>query len=391
MAIEKGITDGFGGKGISYVRSAGNGALVGDNANLSGYANHYGVLAVCAVNDQGRRSTYSEEGANLWVCAPGHDPDRDRPGLTTTYHTDTYGLYTDDFGGTSAAAAIVSGVVALVRSANTALTWRDVKLILAASARQTDPAHPGWEEGALQAGAATARYSFNHAYGFGVVDAAAAVALAAARPPLPGLVEQEGRSAATLNLPIPDQGTVSSRLTLGAGVTFIEFVELNATFDHASFRDLRMELISPAGQVSVLSVPYEEIQRVEGSYRFGTAKHLGENATGTWTLRLSDQRPENVGTLQAWSLTVYGNRALHPPAIDGVRPGPGALTVAWQRPPPSPIAAVTGYDVRYIRTTEDETKDENWTVVDDVWPSGGALEYTIPNLDDVAYQLQVRG
>ena len=74
----------------------------------------------------------------------------------------------------------MSGVVALMRSVNPALTWRDVKLILAASARKNDPGNSGWEEGALRYGSTTARYSFNHEYGFGMVDAAAAVDLAAA-------------------------------------------------------------------------------------------------------------------------------------------------------------------------------------------------------------------
>ena len=41
--------------------------------------------------------------------------------------------------GTSAATPIVSGVAALMRQANPNLTWRDLKLILAASARKNDP------------------------------------------------------------------------------------------------------------------------------------------------------------------------------------------------------------------------------------------------------------
>ena len=44
--------------------------------------------------------------------------------------------YRSNFSGTSAAAPIVSGVAALLRQANPDLTWRDLKLILAASARK---------------------------------------------------------------------------------------------------------------------------------------------------------------------------------------------------------------------------------------------------------------
>ena len=147
---------------------------MGDEANLDELANYYAVTAVCSVNDQDVRSGYSEQGANLWVCAPS---DGGRRGIVTADNSDRY---TGDFGGTSAATPIVSGVAALLRDANPDLTWRDLKLILAASARRNDPGNPGWEEGAPIYGSAspTDRYHFNREYGFGVVDAEAAVALA---------------------------------------------------------------------------------------------------------------------------------------------------------------------------------------------------------------------
>ena len=73
MAIETGVNEGSDGKGIVYVWAGGNGAEIGDNSNYDGYANYYAVTAVCAVNDRGIRSFYSEQGANLWVCAPSND------------------------------------------------------------------------------------------------------------------------------------------------------------------------------------------------------------------------------------------------------------------------------------------------------------------------------
>ena len=87
MAIDTGVETGYGGKGVVYVWAAGNGAP-DDNSNFDGYTNYYGVVAVCAVNDLGRRVVYSEEGANLWVCAPSRDSGR--PPILTTYN---YGRY----------------------------------------------------------------------------------------------------------------------------------------------------------------------------------------------------------------------------------------------------------------------------------------------------------
>ena len=360
MEIETGLTRGAGGTGIVYVFAAGNSGPA-DYANLGGVINHYGVTTVCAVTDQGEHAPYSEQGANLWVCAPSGSaslrpaPD-DRPDITTTDNDDRY---TDSFGGTSAATPIVSGVVALVRSANTALTWRDVKLILAASARQNDADDPGWEDGALKYGAATARYHFNHKYGFGVVDAEAAVDAATHWTPLPPFVEQKIDSATTLNLSIPDctvatgcptstdSDPVSSSLTMGAEVEFIEFVAIDVNLSHEFFRDLQIELVSPSGQVSVLSVPrsiFGTRPPFMGSARFGSAKHLGENPAGTWTLRLRDARHQNTGTLHAWSLTVYGHRTAPGAAtLAALTPGAGSLAAVWTAPttPAAPRSPAT--------------------------------------------------
>ena len=126
--MDAGVSKGFGGKGVFYVFSAGNGgrSSTGDYSNLNEYANYYAVTAACATDDLGERAAYSEEGPNLWVCAPSEGDARQ--GITTTQN---YNRYDGSTGGTSSAAAIVSGVAALVRKANANLTWRDVKLILA--------------------------------------------------------------------------------------------------------------------------------------------------------------------------------------------------------------------------------------------------------------------
>ena len=70
----------------------------GDNANLDEFANYYGVTAVCAVNEHDTRSSYSEMGANLWVCAPWGDRAQDYRGIVATENSDRH---VDDFSGTS--------------------------------------------------------------------------------------------------------------------------------------------------------------------------------------------------------------------------------------------------------------------------------------------------
>ena len=227
---------------------------------------------------------------------------------------DNRSRYRDDFGGTSSAAPIVSGVAALVRSANASLTWRDVKLILAASVKKNDPENAGWETGALQYGSETERYSYNPEYGFGVVDARSAVGLAESWTNLPPMKTARVTSG-EIDLAIPDPpdgaelAPVYSRLTLGPEVGFTEFVEVLIDFDHPSFRDLEVEIRSPTGTISKLAVADEGHRDAElrTTFRFGSARHLGEDPSGEWTLKLTDRLAGQEGSMSGWSIKVYGH------------------------------------------------------------------------------------
>ena len=387
--MESGISEGFDGKGVFYVFAGGNGAPEGDYSNLSGLSNFYAVTAACAVDDQGRRASYSEEGPNLWVCAPSGDRSQDRQGpLGTT----NYDRYTRDYSGTSMSAALVSGVAALVRKANPALTWRDVKLVLAASARKNDASDSGWATGAFKYSSTSERYNFNHKYGFGVVDAKAAVDLAASWTNLPTMGQTFGASAVDLDLAIADRGTASNSITVAGHLGFIEYVEAYLDVAHPSFRDLRLELVSPSGATSVLSVPYDSDDKypLNGGFRFGAAAHLGETASGTWTLRITDTVTGNSGTLKAWRLKIYGHAlASTPPSIASITPGNASLSIGWTA---LDDAEITAYDVRHIPTDAPDKADAKWTVVDNaVTSASGALSYTITGLTNgTSYDVQVR-
>ena len=433
LAVDSGVREGYDGKGTFYVFAAGNGGRghsenpdgtpVGghfynvkgreDDSNLDELANYYAVTAVCAVNDEGARSVYSEKGANLWVCAPSRD-DGEHRGIVTTENSDRY---SKDFGGTSAAAPIVSGVAALLRDANPDLTWRDLKLVLAASARKNDAANSGWAEGARKygAGSATDRYHFNHEYGFGVVDAKAAVDLAKGWTNVPPLenTSMASRSATVIPPPLGSTPrTVTTTLTLNTGIGFTEFVEINADFRHTSFRDMEVELVSPSGAVSKLTVPFNTryytdtcerpdgstydctyFVRLDGEFRFGSARHLGEDPNGVWTLRLTDHFPIYGGTLRSWSIKVYGHVS-RPGAPDITTPmtaGAGSLTLAWSAPDETGGPAIIAYDLRRIESAATDKSDANWTVVEDVWTGSGPLEYTLSGLTNgVQYDVQVR-
>ncbi len=142
-AIDWAVTHGRGGKGCVVVFSAGND---GSDLALNGYASHPGVIAVGACNCHGKRASYSGWGDALWCVVPSNDP-RDPVGARMTYatttpigsflHGDTF--YTDDFGFTSAACAVAAGVCARILAVNPALTWRDVRDVIARSCSKIDP------------------------------------------------------------------------------------------------------------------------------------------------------------------------------------------------------------------------------------------------------------
>jgi proprotein convertase subtilisin/kexin type 2 len=319
-AIRSGIDTGRGGLGAVYVFPGGNGGCfaldgsgncISDNANFDGFVNRLGPIAVCAVDHAGRKPWYGEPGANLLVCAPSSGDSQNI--LTTTIR----GAWREDFSGTSASTPQVSGVVALMLAANPALSWRDVRLILAKSARRNDPASGSWER------TGTGPY-FSHQYGFGVADARAAVDRAAGWRSVGGSAQMKTCTLPERSqvLPIPDAPrdpsapvvpvTDSVVVPADCGITQIEFVEVRVTTTHTYSGDLRIRLTGPQGSVSRLAE--SRICRGDGSdpcgaykdWTFGSMRHLDEAAAGTWTLELADMVEFDEGRLEKWSLTLYG-------------------------------------------------------------------------------------
>ena len=91
--------------------------------------------------------------------------------------------------------------------------------------------------------------------------------------------------------------------------------------------------------------------------------------------------------------TIGIRRVLGSPAIAAVEAGGGYLTVSWAAPDEFAEARAASYDLRYIRTADDETVDSNWTVVKNIWTdsAGGSPQYTITGLSaGTQYEVQLR-
>ena len=288
----------------------------------------------------GRRSSYSSAGAALWVSAPAGEYGRDHPAMITTdqmgpdrgYALIPRGLgpgdegnplgdYTSLFNGTSAAAPNASGAVALLLETQPDLTWRDVKHILAGTARRLDADIPrvrvafGGTPAVLRHPWITnaAGYSFHNWYGFGAVDVDAAVALAAVHPPDSlGVFTESAPVRQSAGLVIPDHdggGLTMTQTVAGLSRTAnIEAVQLRIEATHPNPREIGVELTSPGGTRSIVNPVFNHtLNGVDTPLDWTILSNAfyGESPTGEWTLNVIDAARGNTGTLDAWSLIFY--------------------------------------------------------------------------------------
>lgn len=149
-------------RGVVVVASAGNSGVPGQGYTPYSYpASFTGVLSVAAVNESGARAAFSDRNSSVVLSAPGIKVIGAGPGGTYLQAS-----------GTSPAAAFVTGVAALIRSAYPRLSAAQVGQAMISSAARRPAA------------------GYSPATGFGEVDAAAALraaGLLSQASPEPGL------------------------------------------------------------------------------------------------------------------------------------------------------------------------------------------------------------
>jgi subtilisin-like proprotein convertase family protein len=350
--LKWGVTTLRNGKGALYVKAAGNsfnlcqGYLCSQNASADPYNSNPFTIVVGAMNAGDRKSSYSTAGSALWISTYGGEYGDTAPAVMTTDIqgcSDGYSVtgattntfennhpqnmncnYTSRFNGTSSSTPMASGAIALILEANPQLGWRDVKRILADTARQVDsnfgnttvsasgvPFEPGWSTNA-------AGYKFHNWYGFGALNVKAAVDRALTYTAyLPALQESRSSfdtvwplSAPSLNLDIPDKNStgVSSSINIVQNWV-IEAIEVKLNITHPYPADLAIRLQSPAGTQNLILNPLNSFTQKDDlvGYVILTNAFYRESSAGQWTITVMDALEEDVGKLVDWSINIIGH------------------------------------------------------------------------------------
>ncbi len=276
-------------------------------------AAHPDVITVSASTSLKTRSAYSSWGAEINVCAPSNNFDdlkRFIPRGRGIFTTDNEGFgagtdftagsrYTGRFGGTSSATPTVAGVCALVLSVNRALSGEKVRQIIEETASKDlviSSETPVNVPGDFDAG------GFSPWFGFGKVDAAAAVAAAAAE-----LQDRVDRRAEDVPIAIPDTAQpVSSTIRVETAGT-IEDLRLEVEIEHTYIGDLRVDLVAPDGAAVTLQ-NHEGGSSDDLKRTFSPADTpalgalIGHQVEGDWRLSVVDTWFWDHGRLVAWRL-----------------------------------------------------------------------------------------
>ena len=351
QVLRHGVTNLRNGRGALYVKSAGNAfnacgsmhrpanARIGCSSSNSASSHHSPYLIMVGAFDaQGTRASYSSAGSNLWISAPageygynfgaiittdqvGSDRGYDviaNYGVTSDDVNNPHGNYVSTFTGTSAAAPNASGTVALLLEAEPRLTWRDVKYILAKTARQIDADIEPVQY--LVGGSAytaqlpwitnAAGYRFHNWYGFGAVAVDDALNLVANHTPdsLGAFVEtQTPATTEAVSIPDNDGAGVAQTLTVEglAGDANIEAVTLHVDITHPQTNDLAIHLTSPSGTESIMNPIFNDALAGNADLDWDLLSNAfyGEPPNGEWTIRVVDAAREDEGTLNGWSLS----------------------------------------------------------------------------------------
>ena len=384
-----------GGKGALYVKSAGNGwyGFGSPTAAKCAAAQAIGIscqnvnfdpsntlpynIVMAALDADGTVSSYSSAGSAIWASAPGGENGLNVSVAGTAYSVTAYNPamvttdqsgcaagasvtgattslfnqggtnvgsinlncnYTNGMNGTSSAAPMMSGSIALILEANPSLTWREVKDILA---KTSVPVSTTLAPLNVQLGNGSyvtelpwitnaAGYKFHNWFGFGAVNVSAAVDMA--RTYVSGSLGTFANTGGIVGI-LPVSATVLDNSITGVSVPLavpkvgtsgiVEAVQIRVTTSATKSTstsgcitntegctgDLGIELTSPLGTKSILKNIKDGLNSfyLSGMVLESNAFY-GESSNGTWIIKVVDGWAGSGNqTLTDVRIRVYGH------------------------------------------------------------------------------------
>ncbi|XP_059195886.1 neuroendocrine convertase 2-like [Centropristis striata] len=341
-ALRLGTRKGRGGKGSIYVWAAGNGGMQHDHCGADGYVNSIYNIAIGAVSQTGKPASFGEPCPGVMaVTLTGVGVGGSLPLVTVT---NVGGGCVTDFPGTSSAAPIAAGILALALEVNPELTWRDVQHLIAKTAKIPDSKEPGWNINA-------AGYHVHHRYGFGLLDAGLMVQQAAqfitVAPQRKCMQEVTLQPTRILSPGGDVRVNIQSDACQGTtnDINTLEHVQVRVSISSVCRGDLSISLESPAGTVSLLLDRRPNDASTAGlkNWTLMTVHCWGEQPRGLWTLQVTDHkgtvrrctRPsdeEASGALLNVTLILYGT--YHPLRTMHEGPLPSIVSMGSHHPVP---------------------------------------------------------
>lgn len=318
---------GFHGKGSSLVIAAGNSSYA--SPSNSPLKNHHTAIVVNSIFRDGTVATPGNLagggtlGTNLWLSAPTGTGFFGGARMITTDIIGTCGSnYAGDyqeFGMTSGAAPLVTGVIALIREVNSDLTWRDVKLILAESAKKVDLGDNAWKPSGKMWSNTNENQTYHRALGFGMVDAAKAIELASTWKLLPEL--KVNSKTVCVNKQISLNDTI--KFSIESNLKFIESLNLDLAYNFSNAetflaQNIELSLIAPDGTQAWFynNNNNGEVGKFPNTKKLKlvTNEFLGNsNSNGEWSLVLKQnnkQLNQNLGVIdfiKDFKITIRGH------------------------------------------------------------------------------------
>ncbi|MFE7931649.1 S8 family serine peptidase [Streptomyces sp. NPDC057456] len=269
-------------RGTTVVVAAGN-----ENDNVANHSpgNCNNVISVAATNRTGAKASYSNYGSLVDISAPGGQTSTGAAnGILSTLNSGTKTASTESYAyyqGTSMATPHIAGLVALVKSANSALTPAQIETAIKNNAR----ALPGACSGGCGAGLADAARTVQAVSGSGGSTGGATF-------------------SNTTALAIPDNGSAveSSIAVSGRTGNAPAALQVGVDITHTYRGDLVIDLVAPDGTAYRLKAASssDSADNVSATYSVNAS---GETANGTWKLRVQDTAAQDTGKLNSWQLT----------------------------------------------------------------------------------------